>query len=143
MADTPYMYGISTDALRAIDQKLRQKRAMGGVVEPWELEAAYKAALSSGADNASSNYYKNKALDSSIAFQNAGLDLQREGIEANKQGEMTGAIGNLATTGLMVDALTTKPGDKMGITKLWDKYSPFGGGADKAATTAPDRKSVV
>lgn len=100
MALEPYQTSISTSALGKINRWMLQKKAAGQKVEPWEMEAAYKAALSTEADRASQNYARNKSLaldekkfESDVAYRDKAL-------ESSEKASTMSAVGNLASTGL-------------------------------------------
>ena len=101
----PYQTGSSSLAIDKINQMLAQKKAAGKKVEPWELEAAIKAALESEANQASSNYFKNKEIALAEKKFSADEQSRKDALAAGKDASTMGAVGNLATMGLAAKSL--------------------------------------
>lgn len=101
----PYTFGISGNNLAGIDRWLKQKRASGQEVHPWELESAYRAALGTEADRASTNYFRGKELED----RDRSLDLTERQIKAGERSSAIGGVTSLATNAAMLNYMMKKP----------------------------------
>ncbi len=101
----PYQTSISNSALNKIQQMMAQKKAAGKKVEPWELEAAYKAAMDTEAARTSENYYQNRILSLKEKELMANQKYKKDLLKAEGDASTLSGIGSLASTALLAKAL--------------------------------------
>lgn len=120
---TPYTYSISLGDLRAIDQKIRQRRALGGEMPSHEIEALYRAALDNASKQASDDWFKSSRLQEAATHRadQLGLyrdqmslaqdkqDLMRQKLDAEETAAKYGLATQLARDLLTLDYMTSRP----------------------------------
>ena len=112
----PYTSSISNSALEKINRMMLQRKAAGKRVEPWEIEAAYKAALSTEADRASTNYFKGRELNLEEQRMNDARQANQDALDASKTSGMVGVAQNALLLNQMMADKTT------GNTPLGNMY---------------------
>lgn len=116
----PYTTSISNTAIEKINNWMLQQKAAGKKVEPWELESAMKAALSTEADRASANYFKGRSLNLEEQRMTDARQAQADATSASKTSGMVGTGMNaLLLNQMMADKTTgTTP---LGDLARWGK----------------------
>jgi hypothetical protein len=109
---------MPSSSLNKIQRWMAAKRAAGVVVQPWELEAAYKAELDSAASNqrqGRSLSLQAEALAESKRMNDVNTGIKREEIDASGKATTMDALSRAATIYLLKN---NKTGEG-----LWDKAS--------------------
>ncbi|MFH1147968.1 MAG: hypothetical protein V1736_09725, partial [Pseudomonadota bacterium] len=96
----PFQTGLSNSAIEKINNMILQKKAAGQKVEPWEMEALMKAALSTEADRASGNYARNRELTLREQGQAADQAYRDEALKSSEKTGLVSSVGSLAITAL-------------------------------------------
>lgn len=122
-------YAIPTASMNKIMRWYNARRSSGKTVQPWELEAAYKAELGANADRAATLANQNRSLSLQERSLADNTRLREEEIAANKSASTIGGLTNLGTTYFM--------GKNMG---LWGKDNPAG---DKSAGVVDGLKGWI
>jgi hypothetical protein len=98
-----YKVSIPNTSLDAINRMLVQRKVSGRPVQPWELEAAFRAAIGSQAEKQSNDFYRSKQLDLREQAQNYNRDYQNNVLDTQRAASTLGVAGNVGAMALLTN----------------------------------------
>lgn len=92
------IYNLPTDSIRKVARWYDMQRAAGKVVQPWELEQAWKGVMDPVAREAVENEKFTQALQQNQKFFDEKMALNKKAQQSADWGSLLGGLSNLGMT---------------------------------------------